>query len=285
MTWMARRLLAAALALGLAACNRSAGGQPPAEAALTSVGATLTAAPTLPSAQTRTPPPRATTIPSPSSTASPIPTEGPNPSTPTPSLAPDDPRSGIDLGSPDYRDDFNNDLTWVGPDFAGASNRIQGGRLLAIDHYPDDFIWWSTTVPDVDSGDLYAEITAEVGDCSSRDSYGMAVRVTAPSFNSGYAAEFSCDGAYRIRRFLAGSVQTLLDWTSGAAIHAGPDAVNRMGILVRAGNLHVVANGTVLGHLSGAIFDVGTFGLFASSEETVDLTVYFDDFALWRLGS
>jgi hypothetical protein len=58
-----------------------------------------------------------------------------------------------------------------------------------------------------------------------------------------------------------------------------------MGAFIRAGDLYVLANGSVVGHLSGAIYDVGTFGLFASSVETEDLTVYFDDFALWRLSS
>jgi len=285
MTRFTGRLIAASLTLLLAACNRSAGGQPPAEEVLTSVAATLTAAPTLPAGLSRTPPPSATPIVTPSPTATSTPTAGPSPSTPVPSLPPDDPRSGIDLALPDYRDDFSNNLTWVGPDFAGASNRIQGGRLLAIDHYPDEFIWWSTTVPDADGANLYAEVTAEVGDCAGRDSYGMAIRVSGPAFNNGYSAEFSCDGAYRIRRFTAGFVETLLEWTADPAIAAGPDAVNRMGILARAGNLYVVANGTVIGHLSGAIYDVGTFGLFASAVETTDLTVYFDDFALWRLAS
>ena len=114
----------------------------------------------------------------------------------------------------------------------------------------------------------------------------MAIHVSGPAFNNGYSAEFSCDGAYRIRRFTAGFVETLLEWTADRAIVAGPDAVNRMGILAHAGNLYVVANGTVIGHLSGAIYDVGTFGLFASTgSEPTDLTVYFDDFALWRLAS
>jgi hypothetical protein len=278
-------LLAAGLALLVVGCNRSAGGQPPADVALTSVAATLTAAPTLPAGFTRTPPPSATLILPPSPTVTPPATEGPSPTPPPPSLAPGDPRAGIDLAHPDYRDDFSNDLTWIGPDFVGASNRIEGGRLLAIDHGPDEFIWWSTTVPEADSGNLYAEVTANVSDCAGRDAYGIAVRVSGPAFNSGYAVEFSCDGAYRIRRFEAGSVQTLLDWTADASIHTGPNAANRMGVLARGGDLHVVANGAVIGHLSGATFDVGTFGLFASAAETTDLTVSFDDFALWFLAS
>lgn len=285
MNRLARSLLAATLALLPAACNRSAGGQPPAEVALTSVALTLTAAPTIPAGLTRTPPPSATAVLPPSPTITPTPPEGSSPTPPPASLAPGDPRADIDLARPDYRDDFSNDLTWVGPDFAGTSNRVEDGRLVAIDHDPDDFVWWSTTVPDADSGNLYAEVTAEVGDCAARDSYGMAVRVAGPAFNSGYTAEFSCDGAYRIRRFTFGSVQTLLDWTADASIHAGPNAVNRLGVLARANDLYVVANGTVIGHLSGAVLEVGTFGLFASATETAGLTVTFDDFALWLLDS
>lgn len=285
MTRLARSLLGLAVALAAAACNRSAGGQPPAELALTSVALTLTAAPTIPTGPTRTPPPSATAILPPSATITTTPAEGPSLTPPPASLAPGDPRAGVDLGHPDYRDDFSNDLTWVGPDFLGASNLIQAGRLLAVDHLPDGFIWWSTTVPEADSVDLYAEVTAEVGDCAARDSYGLAVRVAGPVFNSGYAVEFSCDGAFRIRQFDAGSVEILLDWTADTSIHAGPNAVNRMGVLARAADLHVIANGAVIGHLSGAVSEVGTFGLFASAAETADLRVEFDDFALWYLDS
>jgi hypothetical protein len=285
-------LLLLAAALALSACNRSAGGEPPADLVLTAVAATLTSAPTLHSAHdqtppaflpTATPPPSATAIISPSPTSTFTPTVGLTPTiTPLP-LLPGDPRIGLNLSAPDYRDDFSNQLTWVGPSFPGAENVWDDGRLRTTDYLTDSYIWWSTTSPDADAANVYAEVTAEIGDCAGKDGYGLAVRVRGDAFNSGYTLEFSCDGAYRIRDFQGGSVDVLLDWTPAAAIHPGPQAVNRMGLVARGPLLYAIANDILMGQVDGVDFMSGTYGLFASAEETPGLTIYFDDFALWRL--
>ncbi len=275
-------------AASLAACNRSAGGEPPAYLAFTSVAATLTAAPTLPppgSPATRTPPPSATPISSPTPTDTPTPTLGPTPSaTPLP-LPPGDPRTGLNLASPHYQDDFSNRLTWIGPSSQAAENEFEDGRLRATDRRPDAYIWWSTTVPEANAGNLYAEVTATIGGCAGKDGYGLAVRVGGPHLDSGYSLEFSCDGAYRFREFNAGFVRILQDWAPSEAIRLGPNATNRVGILARGQTLVAVANGVVIGQIDGAVFGVGTFGLFASADHSPEVTVHFDDFALWWLRS
>jgi hypothetical protein len=294
MTRAFRPIGLALLALCLTACNRSAGGAPPADLAWTSVAATLTAAPSLPEGAmtspdgipfpTRTPPPSATPIISPSPTATPTPTIGPTPSASPPPLPPGDPRTGLNLSMPDYRDDFANRLTWIGPSFAGATNEVENGRLHSVDRLADSFIWWSTTVPDANAANVYVEVTAEIGACAGKDGYGLAVRVAGAAFNSGCTLEFSCDGAYRIRRFSGGSVDTLVDWTTAEAIRTGPNMTNRMGLLARSQTLHAFANGLALGQVEGVSYEAGTYGLFASAQQTTDLSVYFDDFALWYLG-
>jgi len=291
MTRPSRLVLVAAAAFALSACNRSAGGSPPAGQVLTAVAATLTAAPTLPSAgqappallPTATPPPTATPIITPSLAPTLSPTTGSTPTTTPLPLLPGDPRIGLNLTAPDYRDDFSNQLTWVGPSFPGAENVWADGRHRATDYATDSYIWWSTTLPDADAANVYVEVTAEVGDCTGKDAYGLAVRVWGEAFNSGYTLEFSCDGAYRIRDFQGGSVAVLLDWTPAPAIHLGPNAVNRLGFVARGPVLYAVANEILLSQVDGVDFMSGTYGLFASAEETPGLTVYFDDFALWRL--
>lgn len=282
----ARVVLLGLATASLAACNRSAGGEPPAYLAFTSVAATLTAAPTLPppgSPPTRTPPPSATPIFTPTHTATHTATLGPTPSATPPPLPPDDPRTGLDLVAPHYQDDFSNWLTWIGPSSLAAENEFEDGRLRATDRRADGYVWWSTTVPQANAGNLYAEVTATIGNCAGKDGYGLAVRVGGPNLDSGYSLEFSCDGAYRFREFNAGFVRLLQDWTPSEAIRPGPNAINRLGILARGQTLVAVANGVVIGQIDGAIFGVGTFGLFASAEQTAEVTVYFDDFALWWL--
>lgn len=270
------------IALLFSACNRPAG-EPPADTMATYVAATLTAAPTLPPSPT--PPPTATAVLPPTDTPTATPTEGPSPTAPPPELPPDDPRFGLNLAAPHYVDDFNSQLTWFGPNFEGAINVWDDGRMRATDYLADFNIWWSTTIREIDGGNLYAEITAEIGACTGKDSYGFAVRVSGEQRNSGYTLEFSCDGHYRMRKFVAGSVQILSDWLPSDAIQSGPDSTNQMGILARGSTLYAVANGEVLEPVEDFDFFFGTYGIFASAIETPGVTVYFDDFRLWFISS
>ena len=272
--------LTLAVGLTLVACNRPAG-EPSPDLVATMVAATLTAAPTMPSSPTS--PPSATPIITPSPTPTDTATPGPSPSATLPELAPGDPRYGLNLAAPNYRDDFSDQYTWFGPNFEGAINVWDNGRHRATDNITDYSIWWSTTIRNIDAGNLYAEITAEIGDCSNKDGYGLAVRVNGDPLNSGYTLEFSCDGAYRIRKFIEGSVQVLLNWTPSEAILAGSNMENRMGFLADGGVLYAIANGEVLGQVENVGFASGTFGLFASAANTPGLTTYFDDFYLWYL--
>lgn len=270
--------------LALAACNRSAGGQLPADLSLTAVASTLAAA-TVQSATPRfpslTPPPSATPIRSPTATATATHTPGPSPSaTPMP-LPPGDPRTGLNLSAPDYRDGFENDLTWVGPSFEGAMNEVEDGRLHAVDRLADGYVWWSTTSPDLEGGNVLAEVTAVIEGCAGRDGYGLAVRVSGYGYNSGYALEFSCDGHYRVRKFLGGAVRILTDWTTSPAIRPGPNSVNRLGLLADSSSLYVVANGQVIGQVEDFDLYSGNYGLYANAEETTNVSVFFDDFHLW----
>ena len=264
--------------LALSACTRPAG-EPPPDLVATMVAATLTAAPTLQSSPTS--PPTATPIITPSPTPTDTATPGPIPSATLPELAPGDPRIGLDLAAPAFKDDFSIRYKWGEPSSDGATNVWEDGRHRTTDHLTDYYITWSTTLFDV--GNIYIEVTAEIGDCSGRDGYGVAARVSGDQLNNGYTLEFSCDGAYRIRKFIGGSVQVLLNWTSAEAILAGPHIENRMGFLADGGVLYALANGEVLGQVEDGDFSSGTFGLFASAMNTPGLTTYFDDFYLWYL--
>ncbi|UCF60264.1 MAG: hypothetical protein JSV37_10915 [Anaerolineaceae bacterium] len=268
--------------LTLAACTRPAK-EPPLDRTATMEAATLAAETALPAS--RTPPPSASPIITPSAISSetPPPSEGPSPT--APELEPDDPRYGLNLASPDYHDNFSSQTTWSGPNFAGAVNMWDDGRHSATDNFADQYIWWSTTKDELDTDNLYAEITVEMGDCSGKDGYGFAVRVSGEMRNSGYTLEFACDGSYRLRKLIAGSVATLIDWTPSEIIQRGPDSVNRMGFLADGNQLNIFANGEVLDQVEDSDLISGNFGLYANAANTPGLTVYFDNFSLWYLES
>jgi hypothetical protein len=196
-----------------------------------------------------------------------------------PPLPPDDPRAGLDLNRPGYRDNFETRFTWGEQSHSGALTTWEGGRLKAVDLLADANVWWTTTGPNAIAGDFYAEVSATIGECSERDASGFAVRV---DISSGYVLEVSCDGAYRLRKFTLGNVTVLRDWTNAEAIVQGSGAMNRLGILADGTSLYAFANNTRLGEvLEDTSHFAGSFGLYAMGQETPGLTVYFDDFELW----
>jgi hypothetical protein len=281
-------LLALATILASSACTRSVTGETPPNLLMTGVAATLTAAIPLPSSTpaggdlppSATPPPSATTVPPEPATLTPTATEGPGPTATPPSLPAGDPRTGLDLSQADYTDDFSVRFQWYEFSDPSAENLWEDGRLRSTDLLADSYVWWSTS--DQTAANLYAEISAQVGECSARDAYGFAIRVGGENYDRGYALEFSCGGSFRIRKFVSGAAPvTLLDWTQTPAIHAGPNALNRMGFLADGNHLYAIANGEVVGDVEDADYVSGTFGLYASSVETPGVTVLYDDFALW----
>jgi len=279
---MVVRGVASLFALLLVSCNRPAA-EPPPNLLATSVAATLTAQPVILATPTHSAP---TTTPTEASLATPTetPTEIPAAS-PTPSpipLSPDDPRAGLNLSAPDLRDDFNQALWYVGSDEATASFAYSDGRFQVIDNLADGFLWWSTTSRE--AADLYLEVTAEVGTCSGKDAYGFGVRVGGQNFDQGFTLEVSCDGAFRVRRFVSEQPPVLLlNWTPSAALVSGSQATNRIGLLARSDQIHAFANGELLAAqpIEDDSYSSGVLSLFASAAQTPGLTVYFDDLALW----
>ncbi len=274
----------AALVALLVGCNRPAA-EPPPNLLATSVAATLTAQPVSIATSTLNPPTplptetaSATAIGSATETAAAPPTPSPIP------LSPDDPRAGLNLSAPDVRDDFNQALWYVGSDEATASFAYADGRFQVTDNLADGFLWWSTTARE--AADLYLEVTAAVGACSGKDAYGFGIRVGGQNFDQGYTLEISCDGAYRVRRFVSEQPPViLLNWTAAAALVTGSEATNRIGLLAQGDQLHVFANGELLSAqaIEDDSYSSGALSLFASAAQTPGLTVYYDDLALWFL--
>jgi hypothetical protein len=268
----------------LVGCNRAAQELPP-NVLATQVAATLTAAPTLPSSIT--PPPSATILPSatqpipPSETPTETPIFSATPSPTPPPLAPDDPRVGLNLAAPDYTDSFSTAYKWVGPDDPNsATNTMGSDRLTATDHKADGYIWWSTT--DQQAGDSYAEVSATVGACSGKDAAGFSIRVNGANFDQAYALEFSCEGSFRLRRFISNAAPAvLIEWTASPEIIKGPNVTNRMGVLAKGSKLYVFANGKLVGQVEDTSYASGTYGLYASAVDSPSMTVTFDDFATW----
>jgi hypothetical protein len=208
--------------------------------------------------------------------------------TPTPFAvsSPDDPRSILELASPDYVDYFNNPDNWYDYDTENiAAYRVEGGHLIGIDYDPlNKGVYWSYT--SMQSGRVYTEISATNGDCAGRDAVGLVIRIDPERTPSGYAFEVSCDGAWRLLRYReSGPTATQIDWTASDTIAQGLGATNRLGIWGYDGKFYLFINGFEVGEHwdSGMPYSFGYFAAYVRSAVTYDLTATFDDFAFWNI--
>jgi len=207
--------------------------------------------------------------------------------TPTPFaiLAEDDVRAILDLSNPDHVDYFNNVDAWLDYDTEVAMYEVQNGVLFGMDHEPDEnYTYWSHN--SVQSGNVYAEISATNGDCIERDSVGLNVRLDPEVSSSGYSLEVSCDGAWRFRRHRPNKTpEELADWTPSDAIQTGANATNRLGVWAYQGRFVLFINGLQVADIFDADYPYtyGYFSLYVRSSRTYDLTATFDDFAFWHI--
>ncbi|MBW8012808.1 MAG: LamG domain-containing protein [Chloroflexi bacterium] len=225
-----------------------------------------------------TQPPTQTPPPTPTETL--VPTVTPtNTSVPSPTFVPGDP--GLALGDPDFRDEFNNETNWSPYDAASSKAEINNGKFYYTKKTLEFGSRWTISWPTIE--DYYIEVTAETpATCSGRDRYGIIFR--APSANEGYVFVLSCSGQYRLWIWDGSETTFLVDWTSHAAINAGPGQINRVGVMVDGNTIKLYANGVELTTLTDNTY-IGEykFGLVVGNSDTEPFTVIFDDLKYWLL--
>ena len=187
------------------------------------------------------------------------------------------------MSVPDLTDEFQVRYGWYEfNDASAATIKWERGQLMVTDNQADEFLWWSTSGET--AGDFYAEITATVHDCQGKDLYGLAARIGGSGYDRGYTLELSCDGHYRMRKFLTGaSPEIMLDWTQHEAIITGSQSENRIGLLADEETLVGFVNGKQLDTVSDPSFIFGNFGLFTEAVDSSQVTAHFQDFALWYI--
>jgi hypothetical protein len=277
-----RFLIFLSLCLVLAACTASGDIEIPNEQTITAEAA-LALPPTLTPPPSATPRGTATNTPPPTSAPSETASPGPSPTGTAPQLPEGDPRTGLNLSVPDYEDDFTRQFQWAEFIYEEAATNLldlENGYLRTTDHNPDTYITWSKT--DLTATNFYAQIQAQFGECSGKDSAGLGFRLPAGTLSSGYTLEVSCDGMYRVRKFLEDAPPVVLqDWTPSDKINQESGSENLIGVHTRGGILTPIINNKSFAEIEDYSFLQGTFGVFSSSYETTDLTVIFDNFRYW----
>jgi serine/threonine protein phosphatase PrpC len=194
-------------------------------------------------------------------------------------LAPQELIAAIVLQSPTLADAFDQAGGW---DLTGTANRIEGAKFIAHDPLVDSYISWSRNTQ-LAVSDCYIEVLASfVGECQGHDAYGLVARVDETD-TLGYALEFSCDGSYRVRKFLAEGSVDLIPWMPAGEIGSGPAVENRLGFLLRGNSLYAVAGRKILGSIEDGEYSRGSIAMYAFADVTPGLQVALDELAVWEL--
>ncbi len=233
--------------------------------------------------------------PSPTATpeATPLPTETAQPSPtatptlqPTPTLAftpsPNDPVNR--LGNPSWVDNMDRDNNWPTGSDQFTDIGFSDGVLYLKGLSTTD--GWRLTWPELTN--FYLEMTFQTDDCSANDRYGMIARVPeSRNPDRGYLLGLTCDGRVSLRRWNAsiganGEMVNLIPWTAKAAVKAGDNQTNRLGLMAIGDRLIVYVNGELIGEVKDDTFPKGYFGVFVGARDTANFTIKVDQVRYWE---
>jgi hypothetical protein len=241
----------------------------------TSVSETLTAEAPLPTASLPTEPPPASDTPPPPPTEVPTlapPTEAPSPTTTTSPTITATSVSGDPvpaLGQATWRDTFESGGGWNLGEDSFTEAKVEDGNFVLTGFTTAD--GWRLTWPEVE--DVYLEATIRTKTCQGSDEYGLMLRVPdVHDATRGYLFGFTCDGRYFLRTWNWEEMNTLIGSTAIAAIQAGSDKTNRIGV-VEGDEPHAHANGTLLVRITDDLAEQGRLRLFHRRRKTPEFTV------------
>lgn len=230
------------------------------------------------------PPPPAdatATNPAPLPTATQIPTQTPT-ETQAPTLSPNDPK--LSLGAPDWSKSFDstNDW-WLYDDDPDHKAEIKNGKLLFTMINPLGYSVWAFASPVVT--DYYLEISVEApNDCTGKNRFGLIFQTPDSKYSEGYLLQLACNGNFRLGVYDGSDWKTLIAWGANPAINAGPNQVNRLGIMKQGKQIGIYINGILVGEATDNSYTgSGKFGVLILSEDINNFTATFDDAAYWVL--
>jgi hypothetical protein len=242
---------------------------------------TPTASATVPTAT-----PTITDTPEPTPTGTTTLTNIPEPSTTPPAS---DPRTI--LGPAAATDMMNDANTWHWPTGSQQYTSISFDDGFMAFTGLTDVAGWRLPMTSA-ATDLYIEMTVRTGECTGEDNYGIIYRI--PVFHEadrGYLFTVSCDGRYRLTKWDGkegenGAGVRLITWRGSGYIKVGPNQTNRIGVMTIGNRFYLFANGYWLNRDfiledSDNPYPGGHFGIFVTSKETENFTIYVDEMSYW----
>ncbi|MCJ7625242.1 MAG: hypothetical protein MUO76_17230 [Anaerolineaceae bacterium] len=202
---------------------------------------------------------------------------------------PSDPRTI--LGPPSSTDIMSDTNTWNWPTGSQQYTSLAFKDGFLVFTGLTDVAGWRLPMTAA-ATDIYIEMTVRTGECTGEDNYGIIYRI--PVFHEadrGYLFTVSCDGRYRLTKWDGkegenGAGIRLITWRSSAYINAGPNQTNRIGVMTKGNRFYLFANGYYLNRDfiledSDNPYPGGHFGIFVTSRETANFTIYVDEMSYW----
>jgi hypothetical protein len=185
----------------------------------------------------------------------------------------------LGMGDPTYEDSFDNGDNWsLGKDYY-MDLRVSDGNLVM--RGLSSTTGWRITNKTLANG--YIEMTGKMVDCSGIDNFGIYFRVpNGRTASSGYLYGISCDGQFSLRKWDGEDMTSIIYWKKADAINKGSNKLNRLGVMLDGDHISLYVNGEKVGSASDDDYGMGYVGIFIGAKETHDLTVMWDDLAIWK---
>jgi hypothetical protein len=184
------------------------------------------------------------------------------------------------LGSPTWKDSLDTGDNWpLGTD-AFVNLEAFNGNLKMTGLVMQNG-WRLTSQKAVN---FYLETKAVMPACSGADHYGLIFRVPVLiEADQGYLFGISCDGKYALRKWDGDKMAVLKNWTEDASILAGPNQVNRLGVMVTGQEIKMYINGKLVDTITDNSYSQGYFGLYIGPKSTQNLVVNFDEVTFYLM--
>ena len=184
------------------------------------------------------------------------------------------------MGALLFSDPFNEAAAWNTASSAQASVLLANNRLvLSINGAGPLSI---TSLRDQPSaGDFYAEATANLSLCSSKDQYGMLFRATGN--RDFYRFVLNCDGQERLERVRGGVAYSVQDWLASSQIPRAAPAQVKLGVWAVGREMRLFVNDQFQFSLVDPVFPAGTIGFFAFASGKSPVTISFSDLSVYSV--
>ncbi len=130
-------------------------------------------------------------------------------------------------------------------------------------------------------GDFYAEATADVSLCGSKDQYGLVFRA-APGSNY-YRFAVNCNGEVRLERSVNGQVYPIQDWVSSGDATFGAPAHLTLAVWVVGDEIRAFLNDSFQFSVRDPVFRTGSLGFFVSAAGNSAITASFSDLLVYSV--